>query len=87
MSPTLPLNSEASPPMPVTDSAKRTPIEIKFENAGVHYYSIPSWLGGKAFKALQNIDLNVEDKSLAIVGRSGAGKSTLIELLFGLKAP
>ncbi|MFA0495827.1 ABC transporter ATP-binding protein [Vibrio sp. 10N.222.54.B11] len=87
MSPTLPLNSEVSPLMPVIDSETQTPIEIKFENVGVHYYSVPSWLGGKAFQALQNIDLNVEDKSLAIVGRSGAGKSTLIELLFGLKAP
>ncbi|NOH99875.1 ATP-binding cassette domain-containing protein [Vibrio kanaloae] len=87
MSSTLPLNSEVSPSMPVIDSETQTPIEIKFENVGVHYYSVPSWLGGKVFKALQNIDLNVEDKSLAIVGRSGAGKSTLIELLFGLKAP
>ncbi|MFA0235379.1 ABC transporter ATP-binding protein [Vibrio sp. 10N.222.55.C7] len=87
MSSTLSLNSEASPLMPVTDSETQTPIEIKFDNVSVHYYSVPSWLGGKAFKALQNIDLNVEDKSLAIVGRSGAGKSTLIELLFGLKAP
>ncbi|MEZ8949570.1 ABC transporter ATP-binding protein [Vibrio sp. 10N.247.311.18] len=87
MSSTLSLNSEASPLMPVTDSETQTPIEIKFDNVGVHYYSVPSWLGGKAFKALQNIDLNVEDKSLAIVGRSGAGKSTLIELLFGLKSP
>ncbi|MEZ9191154.1 MULTISPECIES: ABC transporter ATP-binding protein [Vibrio] len=87
MSPTLPLNSEVSPLMPVIDSETQTPIEIKFENVGVHYYSVPSWLGGKAFQALQNIDLNVEDKSLAIVGRSGAGKSTLIELLFGLKSP
>ena len=87
MSSTLPLNSEASPFMPVTDSETQTPIEIKFDNVSVHYHSVPSWLGGKAFKALQNIDLNVEDKSLAIVGRSGAGKSTLIELLFGLKAP
>ncbi|OEF08112.1 ABC transporter ATP-binding protein [Vibrio crassostreae] len=87
MSSTLSLNSEASPLMPVTDSETQTPIEIKFDNVSVHYYYVPSWLGGKAFKALQNIDLNVEDKSLAIVGRSGAGKSTLIELLFGLKAP
>ncbi|PMH31147.1 peptide ABC transporter [Vibrio lentus] len=87
MSSTLSLNSEVSPLMPVIDLETQTPIEIKFENVGVHYYSIPSWLGGKAFKALQNIDLNVEDKSLAIVGRSGAGKSTLIELLFGLKEP
>ncbi|MCC4816052.1 peptide ABC transporter [Vibrio lentus] len=87
MSSTLSLNSEVSPLMPVIDLETQTPIEIKFENVGVHYYSIPSWLGGRAFKALQNIDLNVEDKSLAIVGRSGAGKSTLIELLFGLKEP
>jgi len=73
--------------MPVIDSETQTPIEIKFENVGVHYYSIPRWFGGQAFKALQNVDLKVEDKSLAIVGRSGAGKSTLIELLFGLKSP
>lgn len=87
MSSTFSLNSEVSPSMPVIDSETQTPIEIKFENVGVHYYSVPSWLGGQAFKALQNVDLNVEDKSLAIVGRSGAGKSTLIELLFGLKSP
>ncbi|MCG9691798.1 ATP-binding cassette domain-containing protein [Vibrio sp. Isolate22] len=87
MSSTFSLNSEVSPSMPVIDSETLTPIEIKFENVGVHYYSIPRWLGGQAFKALQNVDLNVEDKSLAIVGRSGAGKSTLIELLFGLKSP
>ena len=87
MSSTFSLNSEVSPSMPVIDSETQTPIEIKFENVGVHYYSIPRWLGGQAFKALQNVDLNVEDKSLAIVGRSGAGKSTLIELLFGLKSP
>ena len=87
MSSTFSLNSEVSPSMPVIDSETLTPIEIKFENVGVHYYSIPRWLGGQVFKALQNVDLNVEDKSLAIVGRSGAGKSTLIELLFGLKSP
>ena len=87
MSSTFSLNSEVSRSMPVIDSETFTPIEIKFENVGVHYYSIPRWLGGQAFKALQNVDLNVEDKSLAIVGRSGAGKSTLIELLFGLKLP
>lgn len=87
MSSTFSLNSEVSPSMPVIDSETLTPIEITFENVGVHYYSIPRWLGGQAFKALQNVDVNVEDKSLAIVGRSGAGKSTLIELLFGLKSP
>lgn len=87
MSSTYSLDSEVSSSMPVIDSETQTPIEIKFENVGVHYYSIPRWLGGQAFKALQNVDLNVEDKSLAIVGRSGAGKSTLIELLFGLKSP
>ena len=49
--------------MPVIDSETQIPIEIKFENVGVHYYSIPRWFGGQAFKALQNVDLNVEDKS------------------------
>ncbi len=26
--------------------------EVRFEQASVHYYSKPSWLGGKPFKAL-----------------------------------
>lgn len=58
---------------------------IQFNNVSLYYYSLPRWLGGKPFKALHNINLCIEDKSLAIVGPSGSGKSTLIELLFGLR--
>lgn len=58
---------------------------IQFNNVSVHHYSLPRWLGGKPFKALNNINLCIEEKSLAIVGPSGAGKSTLVELLFGLR--
>ena len=61
--------------------------EVRFEQASVHYYSKPSWLGGKPFKALEQLDLAIDTKNIAIVGPSGAGKSTLIELLFGLRKP
>ncbi len=61
--------------------------EVRFDNVSVHYYSRPSWLGGKPFKAIESLSLKVETQNLAIVGPSGAGKSTLIELLFGLRKP
>ncbi|PSW09153.1 ABC transporter ATP-binding protein [Photobacterium sanctipauli] len=61
--------------------------QVRFDNVSVHYYSSPRWLGGKAFKALEQLDLSIETQNLAIVGPSGAGKSTLIELLFGLRKP
>ncbi|MFA0439931.1 peptide ABC transporter [Vibrio sp. 10N.286.49.C2] len=60
---------------------------VRFDNVSIHHYSIPSWLGGTPFQALNNISLVIDNQNLAIVGPSGAGKSTLIELLFGLKAP
>ncbi|GLR75197.1 ATP-binding cassette domain-containing protein [Aliivibrio sifiae] len=58
---------------------------IQFDSVSVHHYSLPRWLRGQPFKALNNINLCIKDKNLAIVGPSGAGKSTLIELLFGLR--
>ena len=61
--------------------------QVRFENVNVHYFSKPAWLGGKPFKALDQLDLTIETQNLAIVGPSGAGKSTLIELLFGLRKP
>ncbi|MEF1279287.1 dipeptide/oligopeptide/nickel ABC transporter ATP-binding protein [Vibrio fortis] len=61
--------------------------QVRFENVNVHYYSKPAWLGGKPFKALDQLDLNIETQNLAIVGPSGAGKSTMIELLFSLRRP
>ncbi|MCL9775674.1 ATP-binding cassette domain-containing protein [Vibrio sp. S4B1] len=60
---------------------------VHFHNVSVQYFTLPKWLGGKPFKALDNISLAIEQQNLAIVGPSGAGKSTLIELLFGLKSP
>ncbi|WP_117234816.1 ABC transporter ATP-binding protein [Vibrio maerlii] len=61
--------------------------QVHFNNVSVEYFSRPRWLGGKAFKAIDQLSLNVETQNLAIVGPSGAGKSTLIELLFGLRQP
>ena len=61
--------------------------QVRFENVNVHYYSKPAWLGGKPFKALDQLDLSIDTQNLAIVGPSGAGKSTLIELLFSLRRP
>ena len=61
--------------------------QVRFENVNVHYYSKPAWLGGKPFKALDQLNLSIETQNLAIVGPSGAGKSTLIELLFSLRRP
>lgn len=61
--------------------------EIRFEQVSIHYWSRSRWLGGKLFKALDNLNLVVDTNNLAIVGPSGAGKSTLIELLFGLRQP
>lgn len=60
---------------------------VSFSNVSVHHYSTPRWLGGKPFKALSNVSLQIENQNIAIVGPSGAGKSTLIELLFGLRTP
>ncbi|MGL6259226.1 ABC transporter ATP-binding protein [Vibrio sp. WXL210] len=61
--------------------------QVVFEDVSVHYYSRPSWLGGKPFKALSDLNLSIDTKNIAVVGPSGAGKSTLIELLFGLRKP
>jgi peptide/nickel transport system ATP-binding protein len=61
--------------------------EVRFDNVSVYYQSRPTWLGGRVFKAIDNLSLHVETNNLAIVGPSGAGKSTLIELLFGLGKP
>ncbi|MGF1773414.1 ATP-binding cassette domain-containing protein [Vibrio wakamikoensis] len=60
---------------------------VLFEHVGVHHYSVPRWLGGKPFRALDQVSLKIAERSVAIVGPSGAGKSTMIELLFGLRAP
>ncbi len=60
---------------------------VMFDDVSVHHYSMPKWLGGTPFKALDKVTLKVAERSLAIVGPSGAGKSTMIELLFGLRAP
>lgn len=44
--------------------------------------------GDKKFKAVDEIDLKVEDKTfVAIVGKSGSGKSTLLSLLGALERP
>lgn len=64
-----------------------TSAQVRFEQVTVQYYSKPRWLGGKPFKALDQLDLVIETNNIAIVGPSGAGKSTLIELLFGLRQP
>ncbi|WP_073585394.1 ABC transporter ATP-binding protein [Vibrio quintilis] len=61
--------------------------QVRFEQVTVQYYSKLRWLGGKPFKALDQLDLVIETNNIAIVGPSGAGKSTLIELLFGLRQP
>lgn len=61
--------------------------QVHFDQVSVYYFSRPSWLGGKAFKALEELTLTISTQNLAIVGPSGAGKSTLIELLFGLRQP
>ena len=70
--------------MPYHDDS---PNSVRFHNVSVQHFTLPKWLGGKPFKALDNITLEIEQQNLAIVGPSGAGKSTLIELLFGLKQP
>ncbi len=71
-----------------TDSPENTTtLDIEFDHVSVHHYSLPKWLGGKPFKALEKVSLKVFERSVAIVGPSGAGKSTMIELLFGLRAP
>ncbi|MCR5350376.1 MAG: ABC transporter ATP-binding protein [Acholeplasmatales bacterium] len=45
-------------------------------------------MGEKEFKALNNIDLSLEEgKFIVILGPSGAGKSTLLNLLGGLDNP
>ncbi|MEI8632681.1 ATP-binding cassette domain-containing protein [Vibrio sp. PP-XX7] len=61
--------------------------QVRFEQVKVHYYAKPRWRGGQPFHALEQLDLVIETRNLAIVGPSGAGKSTLIELLFGLRQP
>ncbi|MGF1787779.1 dipeptide/oligopeptide/nickel ABC transporter ATP-binding protein [Photobacterium swingsii] len=61
--------------------------QVHFDQVSVHYFAQPRWLGGKPFKALEQINLTISTQNLAIVGPSGAGKSTLIELLFGLRQP
>ncbi len=85
--------------MPVISSGQAVSLEqamhadnaaassVLFEDVSVHHYSMPKWLGGKPFKALDKVSLKVAERSVAIVGPSGAGKSTMIELLFGLRAP
>jgi ABC-type dipeptide/oligopeptide/nickel transport system ATPase subunit len=60
---------------------------VLFDDVSVYHYSVPKWLGGKPFKALDKVSLKVAERSVAIVGPSGAGKSTMIELLFGLRSP
>ena len=45
-------------------------------------------VGDHEQKALDNIDLNIEEgKFIVILGPSGAGKSTLLNLLGGLDSP
>ncbi|SBS33362.1 putative D,D-dipeptide transport ATP-binding protein DdpF [Marinomonas aquimarina] len=61
--------------------------QIHFHQVSVSYFNKPKWLGGKEYKALDNLSLTFGHTSLAIVGPSGAGKSTLIDLLFGAKKP
>ncbi|USD61377.1 ABC transporter ATP-binding protein [Vibrio sp. SCSIO 43140] len=68
-----------------TDNAATS--SVLFEDVSVHHYSMPKWLGGKPFKALDKVSLKVAERSVAIVGPSGAGKSTMIEILFGLRTP
>src|SRR6201984_3529652 len=44
--------------------------------------------GGSAVVALNNVDLEIQDKAfVAVVGESGSGKSTLLHLLGGLDKP
>ena len=44
--------------------------------------------GGRTFKALDNVDLDIEEgKLVVILGPSGAGKSTLLNLIGGMDTP
>ncbi len=44
--------------------------------------------GGRTFKALDNVDLDIEEgKLVVILGPSGAGKSTLLNLIGGMDSP
>mgnify|MGYP000210701005 CR=1 FL=1 len=44
--------------------------------------------GGHSFKALDNVDLEIEEGRLAVIlGPSGAGKSTLLNLIGGMDTP
>ena len=44
--------------------------------------------GGRTFKALDNVDLDIEEgKLVVILGSSGAGKSTLLNLIGGMDSP
>ncbi|MGR5095258.1 ABC transporter ATP-binding protein [Vibrio maritimus] len=80
-------SEQASPFEQTKHSDKATVSSVLFEDVSVHHYSMPKWLGGKPFKALEKVSLKIAERSVAIVGPSGAGKSTMIELLFGLRAP
>ena len=56
---------------------------IEFKNVSRIYK-----VGDHEQKALDNIDLNIEEgKFIVILGPSGAGKSTLLNLLGGLDLP
>lgn len=56
---------------------------IKFEKVSRIYK-----VGDYEQKALDNIDLNIEEGNfIVILGPSGAGKSTLLNLLGGLDSP
>ena len=44
--------------------------------------------GGQSFKALDHVDLDIEEGRLVVIlGPSGAGKSTLLNLIGGMDAP
>lgn len=47
--------------------------------------SLSKWFG--EVMAVNNLDLNIEDKVVGLLGPNGAGKSTLIKLALGLYAP
>ncbi|CCV64892.1 ABC-type cobalt transport system, ATPase component [Alteracholeplasma palmae J233] len=57
---------------------------IQFEKVNYEYKAIK-----KTYKALDNIDLNIDDKNefIAICGQTGSGKSTLVQLMNALLLP
>jgi energy-coupling factor transport system ATP-binding protein len=60
-------------------------MAIKFEKVGYDYYGAD----GTPFKAIDNINLSIEETSefIALIGETGSGKSTLIQHMNALLRP